>query len=213
MLKFHVLCAVVLVVCLTWGEALPVKEQDVEDLIYKLQQLKQLNDAPSTGESSFDKGGGEKEKSIPINSHLAATSRSSSSGTPKAKRSLNNSDRRTLLYQYYARGLAPMYDKRNFDEIDRYSKFSGKRTRYDMDDLNQAYKRNFDEIDRWANFNSRLNNDPRQSDYVKRNFDEIDRYAKFNKRTKEFFDGKPVSGSKHDSQLADEMGIINEYSL
>ncbi|XP_058831824.1 uncharacterized protein LOC131690243 [Topomyia yanbarensis] len=184
MFKLQVLCAVVLVACLNWSEALPVKEQEVEDLIYKLQQLKQLNDEHPTGESSFDKGGGEKERS-----HLA-TARSSF-GTPKTKRSLNNSDRRTLLYQYYARGLAPMYDKRNFDEIDRYSKFSG----------NQAYKRNFDEIDRWANFNSRLSNDPRRIDYVKRNtgnFDEIDRYAVL---------------KKHDSsQLADEMGIINEYS-
>lgn len=70
----------------------------------------------------------------------------------KTKRSLNNSDRRTLLYNYYARGLAPMYDKRNFDEIDRYSTFGGKRN-YDFMDLNDrqnAVKRNFDEIDRYA---------------------------------------------------------------
>lgn len=46
-----------------------------------------------------------------------------------------------------------MYDKRNFDEIDRYSKFSGKRNIDLMDQLdkvNQVNKRNFDEIDRWA---------------------------------------------------------------
>lgn len=83
-------------------------------------------------------------------SHLAPDPNAVSS--MKTKRSLNNSDRRTLLYNYYARGLAPMYDKRNFDEIDRYSTFGGKRN-YDFMDLNDhqnAVKRNFDEIDRYA---------------------------------------------------------------
>ncbi|XP_053689824.1 uncharacterized protein LOC128738596 [Sabethes cyaneus] len=203
MFKFHVVCAVLLVVCLAWTKALPVKEQGVEDLIDRLQQIKQLNDASqmAPGTVSNNKATGEKERS-----HLAAI---------KTKRSLNNSDRRTLLYQYYARGLAPMYDKRNFDEIDRYSKFNAKRS-FELADLGERMhtpnKRQFDEIDRYANFNNRLGRSS-MANYVKRNFDEIDRYGKFNKRP--FRDGDSLDGnvfSLDTSQLADEMGVINEYA-
>ncbi|XP_055625468.1 orcokinin peptides type A-like isoform X2 [Toxorhynchites rutilus septentrionalis] len=149
---------------------------------------------------------GEKERS-----HLMTTDpHDSSPDSQKTKRSLNNSDRRTLLYNYYARGLAPMYNKRNFDEIDRYSKFSGKRN-FELADHTAEMglvKRNFDEIDRWAGFNSRLNHDRNMIDYVKRNFDEIDRYGKFNKRP--FHEVEDFGG--YGSSLSDEMGIINEYS-
>lgn len=44
MSKIFVVCAVVFLASLNWTSALPVKDQDVEDLMYKLQQLKQLND-------------------------------------------------------------------------------------------------------------------------------------------------------------------------
>lgn len=49
-----------------------------------------------------------------------------------------DSDRRSLLYNYYAHGLGTGLDlnKRNFDEIDRLGGF------------NDFEKRNFDEIDR-----------------------------------------------------------------
>uniref|UniRef100_A0A1Q3FZS2 Putative orcokinin peptides type b-like protein n=1 Tax=Culex tarsalis TaxID=7177 RepID=A0A1Q3FZS2_CULTA len=197
MSKISFFCAIVLLACLNWTSALPVKDQDVEDLMYKLQQLKQLNDASQITQLNQKNRYGEKEVS-----------------SPKSKRSLNNSDRRTLLYNYYARGLAPMYDKRNFDEIDRYSKFSGKRNMDFMDQydkVSQVNKRNFDEIDRWAGFNSRLNHDRNMVDYVKRNFDEIDRYGKFNKRP--FREVEDLGGSvKQTGSLGDEMAVINEYS-
>uniref|UniRef100_A0A8D8III8 Orcokinin peptides type A n=2 Tax=Culex pipiens TaxID=7175 RepID=A0A8D8III8_CULPI len=196
MSKIFVVCAVVFLASLNWTSALPVKDQDVEDLMYKLQQLKQLNDAFPNTQSNLKNRYGEKEVS-----------------SPKPKRSLNNSDRRTLLYNYYARGLAPMYDKRNFDEIDRYSKFSGKRNIDFMDQFDKVsqVKRNFDEIDRWAGFNSRLNHDRNMVDYVKRNFDEIDRYGKFNKRP--FREVEELGGPvKQASSLGDEMAVINEYS-
>ncbi|XP_062559807.1 uncharacterized protein LOC134224467 [Armigeres subalbatus] len=199
MFKLHVFCAIFLFALLSWTTAQPVKEQEVEDLIYKLQQLKQLNDVSQVSPTDQHiSSGGEKERS-----HLA--SGTSSGSSMKTKRSLNNSDRRTLLYNYYARGLAPMYDKRNFDEIDRYSTFGGKR--------NNEFKRNFDEIDQWAGFNSRLR--PSMSGYGKRNFDEIDRYGKFNKRLfrgVEGVDEASPNGFQHGSSLADEMAVINEYS-
>lgn len=44
MFKLHVICAIFLFALLSWSNAQPVKDQEVEDLIYKLQQLKQLND-------------------------------------------------------------------------------------------------------------------------------------------------------------------------
>nr|XP_029736202.1 uncharacterized protein LOC115270968 [Aedes albopictus] len=210
MFKLHVICAIFLFALLSWSNAQPVKDQEVEDLIYKLQQLKQLNDAnqiaPTDRHSS---GGGEKERS-----HLAPDL-SAGAGSMKTKRSLNNSDRRTLLYNYYARGLAPMYDKRNFDEIDRYSTFGGKRNFEFMNpqDRHSTIKRNFDEIDQWAGFNSRLR--PSMSGYGKRNFDEIDRYGKFNKRLfreVEDLGGASPNSFKHSSNIADEMAVINEYS-
>ncbi|XP_065083061.1 uncharacterized protein LOC135705318 [Ochlerotatus camptorhynchus] len=206
MFKLHVICVIFLFAILNWSSALPVKDQEVEDLIYKLQQLKQLNDVSQIAPTDLHRGGGEKERS-----HLAPDP--NSVGSMKTKRSLNNSDRRTLLYNYYARGLAPMYDKRNFDEIDRYSTFGGKRN-YDFMDLNDrqnTVKRNFDEIDRHAGFNSRLRNDRN----MKRNFDEIDRYGKFNKRLfreVEDFNGAAPNSHMHGSSLADEMAVINEYS-
>ncbi|XP_055528046.1 orcokinin peptides type B-like [Wyeomyia smithii] len=260
MFKFHVVCVVLLVVaCLAWTEALPVKEQGVEDLIDRLQQLKQLNDeylyfnrillnggtpmemavAPSRSavfgrnQRSLDSigggnllkrsldsiGGGNLLKKSP-NAAVAVKNKASGEkershlATMKTKRSLNNSDRRTLLYQYYARGLAPMYDKRNFDEIDRFSKFNAKRNieLADMSDrLHAPSKRQFDEIDRYANFNNRLGRS--MADYVKRNFDEIDRYGKFNKRPFREVENLDSNGFNQDtSQLADEMGVINEYA-
>ena len=90
----------------------------------------------------------------------------------KTKRSLNNSDRRTLLYNYYSRGLAPMYDKRNFDEIDRFARFNGKRNL----DYEPSYTGSADH-----GYNGR---------FSKRNFDEIDR-----------FNGKFASTAKCDIAL------------
>uniref|UniRef100_A0A182TWY3 Orcokinin n=1 Tax=Anopheles melas TaxID=34690 RepID=A0A182TWY3_9DIPT len=142
----------------------------------------------------------------------------------KTKRSLNNSDRRTLLYNYYSRGLAPMYDKRNFDEIDRFARFNGKRNL----DYEPSYtgsadhgyngrfsKRNFDEIDRFngmSGFNYRLNGDD-MATIGKRNFDEIDRFGRFafNKRYfPEVNELSPGNNLKHD--LSEDMAVINEYS-
>uniref|UniRef100_A0A023EEA1 Putative secreted protein n=1 Tax=Aedes albopictus TaxID=7160 RepID=A0A023EEA1_AEDAL len=44
MFKLQVICVIFLFALLSWSNAQPVKDQEVEDLIYKLQQLKQLND-------------------------------------------------------------------------------------------------------------------------------------------------------------------------
>uniref|UniRef100_A0A182NPD5 Orcokinin n=1 Tax=Anopheles dirus TaxID=7168 RepID=A0A182NPD5_9DIPT len=140
----------------------------------------------------------------------------------KTKRSLNNSDRRTLLYNYYSRGLAPMYDKRNFDEIDRFARFNGKRNLdYEPSyagSMDHGYngrfsKRNFDEIDRFnAGFNYRLNGDDMGS-IGKRNFDEIDRFGRFAFNKRYFPEVNELSASnnlKHD--LSEDMAVINEYS-
>uniref|UniRef100_A0A182PRA7 Orcokinin n=1 Tax=Anopheles epiroticus TaxID=199890 RepID=A0A182PRA7_9DIPT len=142
----------------------------------------------------------------------------------KTKRSLNNSDRRTLLYNYYSRGLAPMYDKRNFDEIDRFARFNGKRNLdYEPSyagSMDHGYngrfnKRNFDEIDRFngiSGFNYRLNGDD-MATIGKRNFDEIDRFGRFafNKRYfPEVNELSPGNNLKHD--LSEDMAVINEYS-
>uniref|UniRef100_A0A182Y1Z6 Uncharacterized protein n=1 Tax=Anopheles stephensi TaxID=30069 RepID=A0A182Y1Z6_ANOST len=154
----------------------------------------------------------------------AGPSAGASAGTAgyKAKRSLNNSDRRTLLYNYYSRGLAPMYDKRNFDEIDRFARFNGKRNLdYEPSytgSVDHGYngrfsKRNFDEIDRFnAGFNYRLNGDD-MATIGKRNFDEIDRFGRFafNKRYfPEVNELSPGNNLKHD--LSEDMAVINEYS-
>lgn len=110
-------------------------------------------------------------------------------------------ERKPLLYDYYANTLNPIYDKRNFDEIDRFgpSRLIGKRNFDEIDrnglsglhkrsveefDRNTVigdavHKRNFDEIDRNG-----------LSSLFKRNFDEIDRTglsAFFDKKRNRFF--------------------------
>ncbi|XP_055601027.1 uncharacterized protein LOC129749921 isoform X2 [Uranotaenia lowii] len=176
--KLHVCCAVALLALLNWTEALPVKEQEVEDLMYKLQQLKQLNDGSQ--HQGHNKAGEELNSlSLTPNEMIA-----------KIKRSLNNSDRRALLNSYFARGLAPMYEKRNFDEIDRFSSFGG--------------KRNYGLIDQYET-----------PSMGKRQFDEIDRFAFRPKRLlreREEFGGGSPNHLKRNGKLADEMSVINEYS-
>lgn len=78
-------------------------------------------------------------------------------------------DTNTLLYDYYASGLAPIYNDdythksnmhKRFDEIDRigFNNFNRRMPK------NSLSKREFDEIDR-IGFDA----------FLKRNFDEIDR--------------------------------------
>uniref|UniRef100_A0A182QQJ0 Orcokinin n=1 Tax=Anopheles farauti TaxID=69004 RepID=A0A182QQJ0_9DIPT len=307
MVKLHLVCGVLLFAFLGWAHGLPVKEQELEEVLTKLQELKRLNDeylfynrvvlnsagmydgtfpaAPRNGvgspfgrssrsldsigggnllkRASLDSigGGNLLKKSSPLPAcfsdsvpvfrivslrqlkqvneeklQLSITpsqqrSGSGSSGAApgattagyKTKRSLNNSDRRTLLYNYYSRGLAPMYDKRNFDEIDRFARFNGKRNL----DYEPSYagtvdhgyngrfsKRNFDEIDRFnaAGFNYRLNGDDMAS-IGKRNFDEIDRFGRFAFNKRYFPEVNELSSGnnlKHD--LSEDMAVINEYS-
>ncbi|XP_055601026.1 uncharacterized protein LOC129749921 isoform X1 [Uranotaenia lowii] len=199
--KLHVCCAVALLALLNWTEALPVKEQEVEDLMYKLQQLKQLNDGSQ--HQGHNKAGEE----------LNSLSLTPNDMVAKIKRSLNNSDRRTLLYSYYARGLAPMYEKRNFDEIDRFSSFGGKRNygligQYETPSM---VKRQFDEIDSFAGVG------PSLGSRLGKRFDEIDRFAfrpnqKRPFREVEEFGGGSPNHLKRNGKLADEMSVINEYS-
>lgn len=94
------------------------------------------------------------------------------------------SDQNKLLYSYYTNNLTPLhYDKRNFDEIDRFDNFDalGKRK--------FAGKRNFDEIDRFDNFNtlagkrssSKLT---RSTYYPKISADDFERFDNFNNQDK-----------------------------
>ncbi|XP_053679791.1 uncharacterized protein LOC128730736 isoform X2 [Anopheles nili] len=220
MVKLHLICGVLLFAFLGWAHGLPVKDQELEEVLTKLQELKRLND-------------GQLKQANEEKVQLTATDQKTGSpglsgaaiGTSgyKTKRSLNNSDRRTLLYNYYSRGLAPMYDKRNFDEIDRFARFNGKRNlgfepSYTGGSPDHGYngrysKRNFDEIDRFnAGFNYRLNGDE-MATIGKRNFDEIDRFGRFAFNKRYFPEvnelGAPNS-LKHD--LSEDMAVINEYS-
>uniref|UniRef100_A0A182TXR9 Orcokinin n=1 Tax=Anopheles melas TaxID=34690 RepID=A0A182TXR9_9DIPT len=44
MVKLHLVCAVLLFAFLGWAHGLPVKEQELEEVLTKLQELKRLND-------------------------------------------------------------------------------------------------------------------------------------------------------------------------
>lgn len=219
MVKLHLVCGVLLFAFLGWAHGLPVKEQELEEVLTKLQELKRLNDG------QLKQVNEEKLQLSTTSGQRSAASSAGASAGPvgyKTKRSLNNSDRRTLLYNYYSRGLAPMYDKRNFDEIDRFARFNGKRNLdYEPSytgSMDHGYngrfsKRNFDEIDRFnAGFNYRLNGDD-MATIGKRNFDEIDRFGRFafNKRYfPEVNELSPGNNLKHD--LSEDMAVINEYS-
>ncbi|XP_053659005.1 uncharacterized protein LOC128708072 [Anopheles marshallii] len=220
MVKLHFVCGVLLLAFLGWAHGLPVKEQlELEEVLTKLQELRRLNDGKLKQIN---------EEKVQLSTPAGQRPTVGSSGVSavtagyKTKRSLNNSDRRTLLYNYYSRGLAPMYDKRNFDEIDRFARFNGKRNLdYEPSyagSMDHGYngrfsKRNFDEIDRFnAGFNYRLNGDE-MATIGKRNFDEIDRFGRFafNKRYfPEVNDLSPGNNLKHD--LSEDMAVINEYS-
>uniref|UniRef100_A0AAG5DNC7 Orcokinin n=1 Tax=Anopheles atroparvus TaxID=41427 RepID=A0AAG5DNC7_ANOAO len=217
MVKLHLVCGVFLFAFLSWAHGLPVKDQELEEVLTKLQELKRLNDG--TGKLTDEK----------LQVSTAGGQRGSGAQQPptgtagyKTKRSLNNSDRRTLLYNYYSRGLAPMYDKRNFDEIDRFARFNGKRNLDYEPSFNGATdhgyngrfsKRNFDEIDRYnAGFNYRLNGDE-MATIGKRNFDEIDRYGRFAFNKRYFPEVNEIgtgNSLKHD--LSEDMAVINEYA-
>lgn len=120
-------------------------------------------------------------------------------------------ERKPLLYDYYANTLNPIYDKRNFDEIDRYGGMSGLNGKRNFDEIdrvgmNGIHKRNFDEIDRTPLSSlERKRSNMNMDRYYKRNsmdmvyladqsqpkaqtFNEIDRsaYTDFMKR---YFDG------------------------
>uniref|UniRef100_A0A182UYF0 Uncharacterized protein n=1 Tax=Anopheles merus TaxID=30066 RepID=A0A182UYF0_ANOME len=230
MVKLHLVCGVLLFAFLGWAHGLPVKEQELEEVLTKLQELKRLNDGPlkQVNEEKLQQLGGAstngQRTAGGASSAAAGGIAGAASSGFKTKRSLNNSDRRTLLYNYYSRGLAPMYDKRNFDEIDRFARFNGKRNL----DYEPSYtgsadhgyngrfsKRNFDEIDRFngmSGFNYRLNGDD-MATIGKRNFDEIDRFGRFafNKRYfPEVNELSPANNLKHD--LSEDMAVINEYS-
>ncbi|XP_058116511.1 uncharacterized protein LOC131259106 [Anopheles coustani] len=216
MVKFHLVCGVFLFAFLSWAHGLPVKDQELEEVLTKLQELKRLNDGKLTDEKLQvgSNSGGQRA--------TGAQQTATATAGYKTKRSLNNSDRRTLLYNYYSRGLAPMYDKRNFDEIDRFARFNGKRNldyepsltgSTDHGYNGRFSKRNFDEIDRYnAGFTYRLNGDELNT-IGKRNFDEIDRFGRFafNKRyfpeVNELGNGNSL---KHD--LSEDMAVINEYA-
>ncbi|XP_052860236.1 orcokinin peptides type A-like isoform X1 [Anopheles cruzii] len=216
--KLHLICGVFLFAFLSWAHGQPVKDQELEEVLSKLQDLKRLNDGSTT------KPNEEKVSAVASLEQRAGQRTVAPSVVTgyKTKRSLNNSDRRTLLYNYYSRGLAPMYDKRNFDEIDRFARFNGKRNL----DYEPSYvgdhgyngrlsKRNFDEIDRYNGFNYRLNGDE-VATIGKRNFDEIDRFGRFAFNKRYFPEVNELSAAgggnslKHD--LSDDMAVINEYS-
>ncbi|EAA00581.3 AGAP012220-PA [Anopheles gambiae str. PEST] len=165
MVKLHLVCGVLLFAFLGWAHGLPVKEQELEEVLTKLQELKRLNDGQlkQVNEEKLQQLGGAstngQRTAGGASSAAAGGIAGAASSGFKTKRSLNNSDRRTLLYNYYSRGLAPMYDKRNFDEIDRFARFNGKRNldyepsytgSADHNGYNGRFsKRNFDEIDRF----------------------------------------------------------------
>ncbi|XP_058066496.1 uncharacterized protein LOC131216102 [Anopheles bellator] len=222
--KLHLVCGVFLFAFLSWAHGQPVKDQELEEVLSKLQELKRLNDGSTTkpNEEKVSAVGGLEQRT---GQRTVAPSVVTSY---KTKRSLNNSDRRTLLYNYYSRGLAPMYDKRNFDEIDRFARFNGKRNldyepsyvgTGDHGYYGRMSKRNFDDIDRYngsyPGFDFRLHGDE-VGIIGKRNFDEIDRFGRFafNKR---FFPevnelravGSGGNSLKHD--LSEDMAVINEY--
>lgn len=44
MVKLHLVCGVLLFAFLGWAHGLPVKEQELEEVLTKLQELKRLND-------------------------------------------------------------------------------------------------------------------------------------------------------------------------
>ncbi|XP_049545335.1 uncharacterized protein LOC125957024 [Anopheles darlingi] len=227
MVRLHLVCGVFLFAFLSWAHGQPVKDQELEEaMMTKLQDLQRLRDASGSAKASDEKlqlvaaSGTDSGSSLRPAFPMVATS----GGGYKTKRSLNNSDRRTLLYNYYSRGLAPMYEKRNFDEIDRFARFNGKRNLdYEpsyVGTMDHGYsgrmsKRNFDEIDRFnAGFNYRLNGDEVAA-IGKRNFDEIDRFGRFSFNKRFFPEVNELSvparnGLKHD--LSEDMAVINEYA-
>uniref|UniRef100_U5ECZ0 Putative conserved secreted protein n=1 Tax=Corethrella appendiculata TaxID=1370023 RepID=U5ECZ0_9DIPT len=44
MSKFNLICVILAIISLNYSNCLPLKEQEIDDLIYKLQELKHLNE-------------------------------------------------------------------------------------------------------------------------------------------------------------------------
>ncbi|XP_037032305.1 orcokinin peptides type B-like isoform X1 [Bradysia coprophila] len=173
---------------------LPIKDQEIDELIYRLQELKhqsRYNGAHAVGTE------------INQNSHSKSTTH------PTV-----DLERKPLLYDYYPNafnnadkrfdeidrlGMVGLQGKRNFDEIDR-SAFSGFHGKRNFDEIDRSGlsgfhgKRNFDEIDRSGlnGFHKKRSVDNMDdstvgdllsryysddNEMVKRNFDEIDRFG------------------------------------
>jgi hypothetical protein len=76
-------------------------------------------------------------------------------------------DKSSTPFAFFVHNVGASPSKRNFDEIDRWSSFGGKRSKG---------KRNFDEIDRYGIMYKKAFN---EHNLNKRQFDEIDRWAVF----------------------------------
>jgi len=142
---------------------LPIKDQEIDELIYRLQELKH--------QSRYNGAGTE----INQNSHSKSN-----------QHRIVDLERKPLLYDYYANTLNPVNAKR-FDEIDRVGMF-GLQGKRNFDEIDRSGlsgfhgKRNFDEIDRsgFSGFHGKRNFDEIDRSGIsgfhgKRNFDEIDR--------------------------------------
>ncbi|XP_055314550.1 uncharacterized protein LOC129575291 isoform X2 [Sitodiplosis mosellana] len=199
MLKILGLCISCLVLGITVG--LPTK--DIDELIYRLEELKQQNHYV---------GSGRRPRTTEQNNNSILN------GKPLASHHTVDLEEKPLLFEYYSNTLNPIIDRRNFDEVDNHlgkrsidtepdryppKRFFLERPRalptvqeqqqkqhnfHEVSDKNdyQEYmkrmlnddrivpvKRNFDEIDRFGL--NRFVQTPYHSLWNKRNFDEIDR--------------------------------------